>query len=451
VSLVDPPKESVPQAVIDCHTAGIKVIMVTGDHPLTAAAIARQVNIFQSGNFTRQELATIQKIPIADVNDDEADAVVVTGPELDVFSEADWLRVLSKQNIVFARTTPQQKLFIVDHLQKMGHVVAATGDGVNDSPALKKSDIGVAMGINGSDVARDAAAIILMDDDFSSIVVGVREGRTIFDNLTKTIAYTVTHLVPEAIPVLLTLALGFPLALSGLLILTIDLFTELPPAVSLAYEPAEANVMARPPRNSKTDRLVTKQVALYCIFQAGLIEAGVGLLGYFLVFNYYGQSGSDLFNSNYFDYPSNDDMPQFPGCQQLGTHGNTTPFTRGQTCFLRYEQELVLRQAQTCYFVMLTTSQMFHIFFCKTRVANTLEHGIFRNELTLYGVIIELCLILLIVFPPSSHTILTSEPFPPRFWALLVVGPFLLLCWQEGRKWYVRRRPNSWIAKNVNW
>ena len=272
---------------------------------------------------------------------------------------------------------------------------------------------------------------------------------TIFDNLTKTIAYTVTHLVPEAIPVLLTLALGFPLALSGLLILTIDLFTELPPAVSLAYEPSEANVMARPPRNAKTDRLVTRQVALYAITQAGLIEAGAGLLGYFLVFNYYGQSGSDLFMSNYFNYPDSDDMPAFPGCQSLSSYGTEHPYTRGMTCFAKYEQELVLRQAQTCYFVMLTTSQMFHIFFCKTRTENTLKHGIFRNELTLYGVIIELCLILLIVFPPSSHTILTSEVFPPRFWALIPVGPALLCLWQEGRKWYVRRNPQSWIARKM--
>jgi magnesium-transporting ATPase (P-type) len=162
VSLVDPPKESVPQAVLDCHTAGIKVIMVTGDHPLTAAAIARQVNIFQQGLFTRQELATLKQCALEEVDEEEVDCVVVTGPELDAFTEVDWTRTLNKQNIVFARTTPQQKLFIVDHLQKMGHVVAATGDGVNDSPALKKADIGVAMGINGSDVARDAAAVILM-------------------------------------------------------------------------------------------------------------------------------------------------------------------------------------------------------------------------------------------------------------------------------------------------
>jgi sodium/potassium-transporting ATPase subunit alpha len=290
---------------------------VTGDHPLTAAAIARQVNIFSEGCFTRGELAHLQKIPESEVDEEEVDCVVVTGPELDHFKEEEWTRVLSKQNIVFARTTPQQKLLIVEHLQAMGHVVAATGDGVNDSPALKKANIGVAMGINGSDVARDAAAVILMvsqraalecsvtllylsftsachsalfsivaqDDNFASIVVGVREGRTIFDNLTKTIAYTCTHMLPEALPVLLTLALGLPLALSSMLILTIDLFTEMAPAISLAYEPSEADVMRRPPRNSKTDRLVTKQVALYCLTQAGVIEAACALLGYFLVFN----------------------------------------------------------------------------------------------------------------------------------------------------------------------
>ena len=148
---------------------------------------------------------------------------MINGREISQFTQADWDRLLFKSELVFARTTPEQKLLIVENLQRLKHIVAVTGDGVNDSPALKKGDIGVAMGIMGSDVARDAADVILMDDDFASIVEGVRYGRAIFDNLKKTVAYTVSHLVPEAWPALLSIAFDLPSALSSLAILAIDL------------------------------------------------------------------------------------------------------------------------------------------------------------------------------------------------------------------------------------
>jgi sodium/potassium-transporting ATPase subunit alpha len=293
---------------------------------------------------------------------------------------------------------------------------------------------------------------VCQDDNFASIVVGVREGRTIFDNLTKTIAYTCTHLNPEVAPVIMTLAFGFPLALSAMLLLTIDLFTELPPAISLAYEPSEADVMARPPRNAKTDRLVTWQVALYVVTQAGIIESLCCLLGYFAVFEFYGMSPSSLWMTKYFQGPNSPDMPDFPGCRHLPANPNEgSAMPLGSVCFTNSEQETVLRQAQTCYFAMVTTAQMAHIWLCKTRSVPLLRHGPFRNSITLWGVGLELCLILLIIFSPSSHQLLTSEPFPPRFWALTLVAPALLLIWQEGRKWYVMKRPNSWIAKKVHW
>jgi sodium/potassium-transporting ATPase subunit alpha len=310
------------------------------------------------------------------------------------------------------------------------------------------------MGISGSDVARDAAAVVLMDDNFASIVVGVREGRTIFDNLTKTIAYTCTHLWPEAVPVILTLAFGFPLALSAMLILTIDLFTELPPAISLAYEPSEDDVMSRPPRNARTDRLVTKQVVMYVLTQAGVIETLCCLMGYFLVFAHYGIPASSLYNSTYFQ-PGSEDMPEFAGCLHLSDRPNNghgvEGFPQGQVCYTRSEQQLVLRQAQTCYFALLTTAQMAHIWLCKARSRPLWQHGAFRNQITLYGVAVELCLIVLIIFPPFLNDFLTSLPFPPHLWPLLFVAPIALSIWQEGRKMYVQRYPNSWIAAYVHW
>jgi len=161
--------------------------------------------------------------------------------------------------IVFARTSPQQKLIIVEACQRRGEIVAVTGDGVNDSPALKRADIGVAMGISGSDVSKQAADMILLDDNFASIVVGIEEGRIIFDNLKKSIAYTLTSNLPEIMPFLCFVMFDIPLALGTIAILCIDIGTDMLPAISLAYEKAESDIMSRMPRDPFEDRLVNKK------------------------------------------------------------------------------------------------------------------------------------------------------------------------------------------------
>merc|ERR1711971_600234 len=183
MSMIDPPRAAVPDAVAKCRSAGIKVIMVTGDHPITAAAIARSVGIISEGTETIEDVAARKGVEVKDVNPREARAAVVHGGEIKDMSEKQIDEILmSHTEIVFARTSPQQKLIIVEGCQRMGAIVAVTGDGVNDSPALKKADIGVAMGIAGSDVSKQAADMILLDDNFASIVTGVEEGRLIFDN-----------------------------------------------------------------------------------------------------------------------------------------------------------------------------------------------------------------------------------------------------------------------------
>lgn len=345
ISLVDPPRPGVAEAIASCRAAGIRVTMVTGDHPLTAEAIARKVNIITRS--TRRDVALEDGVAEADIAlaDERVESVVVTGSQIGALSQDDWDAILSKKEVVFARTSPQQKLKLVENYQRRGEVVAVTGDGVNDSPALKRAQIGVAMGsINASDVAREAADIIrargaapcaatggerasekpaplsgpaprpctpsppppVLDDNFASIVAAIEEGRTLFDNLRKTVAYTLAHLWPELLPVFLNLAFSFPLALNALMILTIDLLTEQGPAISLAYERAEAAVMTRKPRNLLTDRLVTPSSLFYSYFVAGITNALVCMGCFFLVYVRAGIPLSRLafsVDAGYFAYP----------------------------------------------------------------------------------------------------------------------------------------------------
>merc|ERR1712209_232586 len=236
MSMIDPPRAAVPDAVSKCRSAGIKVIMVTGDHPITAKAIAKSVGIISADTYTVEDIAEQKGIDVKDVNPRDARACVVHGGEIKEMSEKQIDEILMYHTeIVFARTSPQQKLIIVEGCQRMGAIVAVTGDGVNDSPALKKADIGVAMGIAGSDVSKQAADMILLDDNFASIVTGVEEGRLIFDNLKKSIAYTLTSNIPEISPFLLFIIADIPLPLGTVTILCIDLGTDMVPAISMAY------------------------------------------------------------------------------------------------------------------------------------------------------------------------------------------------------------------------
>merc|ERR1711931_584832 len=220
MSMIDPPRAAVPDAVVKCRSAGIKVIMVTGDHPITAKAIAKSVGIISEGQETAEDIAARNNVPVEEVDPRQANAAVIHGGELKDLSEKQIDEILMYHSeIVFARTSPQQKLIIVEGCQRLGSIVAVTGDGVNDSPALKKADIGVAMGIAGSDVSKQAADVILLDDNFASIVTGVEEGRLIFDNLKKSIAYTLTSNIPEISPFLLFILADVPLPLGTVTIL----------------------------------------------------------------------------------------------------------------------------------------------------------------------------------------------------------------------------------------
>jgi len=310
-AMIDPPRASVPDAVLKCQAAGIKVVMVTGDHPTTAEAIAKQVNIIplyeedpnEEGKMKPVEIGRYTKVnePPELPDDPKFAAVVVAGSKLkeildDAIERDDpdaeetfWNKVLSQRRYcVFARTSPRQKLLIVQACQNRGGIVAVTGDGVNDSPALKKADIGVAMGITGTEVAKDAADMILLDDNFASIVNGVEEGRIIFDNLKKSIAYTLSSNIPEIAPFLFHQTVGIPLPLTTVMILLVDLGTDLAPAISLAHEGKEADIMQRPPRDPERDNLVTWRLISFSYLQIGILQAIAGFYAYFCVLFEYG-------------------------------------------------------------------------------------------------------------------------------------------------------------------
>ena len=299
ITIMDPPREEVGQSISDLQTAGVKVVMVTGDHPLTAEAIGRKIGLITLPSIVlqddedvldkidkmktlidkeRMDLEGQQQSKSEERSSDNASdkiseraemayAVIVLGTRIDHLTAEEWAAITGTREIVFARTSPEQKLTIVEEFTKAGHVIAMTGDGVHDLPALRQASIAIAMGLEGSDVAREAADIILLDDNFASIVVSIKEGRLLFANLKKSIAYTLAHSMPEVLPVLLYTVVGWPQPINSILLLLIDLLTELVPAISLAYEKAEANIMHVPPRNVATDKLVSFPLLSYAYLQ----------------------------------------------------------------------------------------------------------------------------------------------------------------------------------------
>lgn len=345
-AIIDPPRPQVKDAVAKCKAAGIRVIMVTGDHPATAKAIAKQVGIIWGdanrggaidGPATQEDYEKYneEKGLSAEHPENEdgdrwldprlAPAIVVPGWEIDSswsdywelddegekqykISPEKWDDILGHTQIVFARTSPQQKLIIVENCQMRGEIVAVTGDGVNDAPALKKADIGVAMGITGSEVSKQAADMILMDDNFASIVAGIEEGRLIFDNLKKSIAYTLSSNIPEIAPFLLYITIQIPQALSTILILFVDLGTDMVPAISMAWENAESDIMRRPPRNAKVDRLVTSKLIFFAYLQIGVIQALAGFFTFFVVMHDYGFPAHILFGLAQYDNYATDTL-----------------------------------------------------------------------------------------------------------------------------------------------
>ena len=390
VMLLDPPRAEVKDAVRRCHTAGIRVLVVTGDHGLTAAAIARRVGIGHDG------------------------LKVVSGEEVDAMSDADLDRLLrGGQELVFSRSSPESKLRIAESLREEGHVVAMTGDGVNDAPALRQADIGVAMGVSGTDVAREASTVVLTDDNFATIVDAVEAGRRVYDNVRKFIVYIFAHATPEVVPFLVFALSGgsVPLAITVILILAIDVGTETLPALALGREPAEPGLMTRRPRK-RSERIVNRgMLARAWLFLGGI--SSVLQFGAFLwVLERAGWSPGDPV-------------------------GEGTPL---HSAYL---------QAVTLYFFSMVMCQIGVAFATRTERASLRSVGVLRNRLLLAGVAFELALAAILIYLPPVQGVMGTAALGPE--ELLVTLPFPFIVWgaDELRRAWLRRRSGATLHSQV--
>ncbi|MEW5944473.1 MAG: cation-transporting P-type ATPase, partial [Pseudomonadota bacterium] len=328
--LEDPPRPEVPAAIGKCRQAGIKVIMVTGDHPHTAKAIAREIGLVRS-----------------------EDPAVFSGDQLRRMSATQLQLALDAPEIIFARVGADQKLRIVEALKKKGHIVAVTGDGVNDAPALKQADIGIAMGIAGTDVAKEASDMVLLDDNFASIVAAVEEGRAVFDNIRKFLTYILTSNIPELIPYLAFVLFKIPLPLTVIQILAVDLGTDMLPALALGAEKPDPQAMQRPPR-ARAERLLNWPVLARAYGFLGMLEAAAAMAAFFYVLHAGGW-----------------------------TYGGA--LSAGAPLYL---------QATTACLSAIIVMQVVNVFLCRSERASVLSCGVAGNRLILWGIAAEIALIL---------------------------------------------------------
>lgn len=372
--LVDPVRPEVPQAVRSCRSAGIRVIMMTGDSAPTAEAIAKEIGLVTG------------------------EAVVIEGRECAVMPDETLRRALQQENLIFARMSPQNKMHVVSLLMEGGHRVAVTGDGVNDAPALKKAHVGVAMGLGGTGVAREAADIVLLDDNFASIVHAVEEGRAVFQNIRNFITYIFASNIAEAVPLICYILFGIPLPLTIMQILAVDLGTDMFPALALGSEPPSPDIMQRPPR-AENEHLLNKGVLLRSYGFLGMLEAAAGMSAYLYV---------------------------------MYRGGWTWPEPQAPTA------ELYLQATTACLAGIIMT-QIANAFTCRSPVVPVAALGFFSNPLLLAGIAIELLLALFIVYTPFGNSLFACAPIPGEVWFLMIPFGILLLLADEARK-HLRRR-----------
>ncbi|MEG4293513.1 cation-transporting P-type ATPase [Microcoleus sp. C2C3] len=382
VAMIDPPRAEVADAIAQCHQAGIQVTMVTGDYGLTAEAIAQQIGLV------------------------DGKARVVTGEEMGHLSDAQLCQILQqKSGLIFARVQPEQKLRLVQAYIGMGHTVAVTGDGVNDAPALRAANIGIAMGLSGTDVAREAADIVLIDDNFATIISAIEEGRAVYQNIRKFITYILSSNIPELLPFLAMVFFKIPPALVILQILAIDLGTDMVPALALGAEEPEAGILLQPPRK-KSKPLLDKSLMLRAFLFLGLLEGLVGMIGFLLVWRSNGYGITEL---------------QGMTSAILARSGTATEMA-------------TYHQATTVTLAAIVACQVGNVFACRSERTSIFRLGFFSNRLIWLGIAVEWGLILSIIYFPPLQKVFATAPLSPWQWLMLLLCPPLILIADEIRK-----------------
>ncbi|MCJ7730255.1 MAG: cation-transporting P-type ATPase, partial [Sedimentisphaerales bacterium] len=374
-AMYDPPRQGVKEAVAVCKKAGIRVVMITGDYQITALSIAKQVGIVSSDNVE-----------------------IITGSDLSALSDDQLETKLLEKQVIFARVNPEHKLRVVNAFQNLGNIVAVTGDGVNDAPALKRADIGVAMGLRGTDVAKESAEMILIDDNFASIVSAIEEGRAIFENIKKFITYIFAHLIPEAVPFIFYALFRIPVPITAMQILGIDLGTEILPALALGIEKPEPNIMELPPR-PKTKGIIDRIVLFRGYIFLGLLNTAAVLGAYYWV----------LYRGGW-----------RPGMQ----------LEPSDTVF---ENPLHLK-AITMVFAGIVVMQIANVFACRSERYSAFKFGFLSNKLIIWGIVFELISLSLLVYIPFFQRIFNTISLSWQDWGILFVFMIIVFFLEELRK-----------------
>jgi magnesium-transporting ATPase (P-type) len=387
LAMMDPPRPEVAAAVERCHTAGVRIVMITGDYGLTAESLARRVGMLKTPSPR-----------------------ILTGAEVETLTDAALQAELGVE-VIFARMAPEHKLRVVAALQTRGDVVAVTGDGVNDAPALRKADIGIAMGVTGTDVAKEAADVILTDDNFAAIAAAIEEGRAVYDNLRKFMTYIFASNVPEVLPFILTVLFKIPLALTVTQLLTIDLGTDLLPALALSTERPEPSVMRRPPRRPGQP-VLDRGVLLRAFGWLGLIEAALCYAGFFWVYA----------SNGYTDWASLPRVDLLPAAERLATPA-------GQVYGL----------ATTVFLAGVVWAQVGNAFTCRTEKEKVRRLGLFSNRFLLAGAGMAVLLVLALIYLPPMARLFGLLPPPSSYWIGLLSYPLVLYVLDRVRKSIARR------------
>jgi magnesium-transporting ATPase (P-type) len=374
-AMYDPPREGVKEAVAICKKAGIRVVMITGDYQITALSIAKQVGIISSDN-----------------------PEIITGTDFDNLTDQQLKDRLKEKEVIFARANPEHKLRVVNIFKELGNIVAVTGDGVNDAPALKRADIGIAMGLRGTDVAKESAEMILIDDNFASIVAAIEEGRAVFENIKKFLTYIFAHLVPEGIPFIFYVLFNIPIPITVLQVLAIDLGTEIFPALALGAEKPEPDIMELPPRPKKKG-VIDKTVLFRGYIVLGLLSTIATLGAYYLM----------LFQGGW-----------KPGMQ---LEPNDTTFTN----------PLHLK-AITVLFVGIIVMQVANVFNCRSEKYSAFRIGFFSNKRIFWSIAISLAFTCVLIYVPFFQKIFNTTGLGWTDWAILVVFMIIIFFLEELRK-----------------